>query len=81
MGKPLEMYSVLFPWSMVRFGARNVGFNGFTTKLLLGVELPGLAGTCLDLPGAAWTCLELPVYGMDMVWIWYGHGTDMIGIT
>ena len=31
MGKPLEMYVVLFPRSMVRFGARNVGF---TTKIL-----------------------------------------------
>ena len=36
---------------------RNVGFR---MKLLLSVELPGLAWSSLDLPGPAWTCLDLP---------------------
>ena len=71
MRKPLEMYVALFLQSMVQIRGWNVCFR---TKLLLGVELPGLAWTCLelpglawsylDLPGAAWTCLELP----DMAW-------------
>ena len=62
MRKPLEMYVALFLQSMVQIRGRNVCFR---TKLLLGVELPGLAWSYLDLPGAAWTCLELP----DMAWI------------
>ncbi len=65
MRKPLEMYVALFLQSMVQIRAWNVCFR---TKLLLGVELPGLPGLAwsyLDLPGAAWTCLELP----DMAWI------------
>ena len=77
------MYVALFLQSMVQIRGQNVCSR---TKLLLGVELPGLAWTCLDLPGAPWTCLDLPgpawtclemhraaEYGM-----WFGHGMDLV---
>merc|ERR1712093_755183 len=61
----------------------------FMTKLLLGVELPGVARGCLELPGhleiAAWTppgdaWSRDMVCGMDMVCIWYGYDLDMVCI-
>ena len=57
MRTPLEMYVALLMQSMVQIRARNVCF---TTKLLLGVELPEVAWSCPELPGVAWSCLELP---------------------
>ena len=80
MRKPLEMYVALFLQSMVQIRGPNVGF---TTKLLLGVELlevawrclevPGGAWRCHEMPGDAWRCIELQRYGM-----WYGHGMDLV---
>ena len=91
MRKPSEIYVVLFLQSMVRFRAWNFGF---TTKLLLGIELPGLAWTCLDLPGGlevpggawrpadAWRCLEtwrcLEMHRAAEYGIWFGHGMDLV---
>ena len=76
MRKPLEMYVALFLQSMVQIRGQNVGFK---TKLLLGVELLGVAWRCLELPGVAWRCLEMHRAAeiWYVVWTWYGSGRGM----